>query len=90
MKKAIVTLTALLIFSALFSQLEPVTQVRYNTYNKSVDCYNEAQTALPEGCAEQIKPTVIQTWTSCLVFLSSLGLIGIGLVELGKSLRKAK
>ena len=90
MKKATLILTGLLIFSALFSQLKPITQVRYNTYNKSIDCYNEAHDALPVGCAEQIKPTVIQTWTSYLIILSSLGLIGIGLVELGKSLSKAK
>lgn len=54
------------------------------------DLYKLKPKAIEEGCAEQIKPTIIQTWTSCLVVLSSLGLIGIGLIELRKSLRKAR
>ncbi len=90
MKKATLILTAILIISALYSQRWPVTEVRYNTYNKAVDCYNELQYVLPEGCGASTKPTVLQTWTGYLVVLSSLGLIGIGLVQFGKSLNKKR
>ncbi|MDQ5972453.1 MAG: hypothetical protein QG553_612 [Patescibacteria group bacterium] len=90
MKKAFYLLVAVLLFCALFQQLSPVTEVRYNTYNKSVDCYNEGNYMLPEGCVASIKPTVAQTLTGYGVYLSSLGIIGIGIFTLVQSTSRKK
>lgn len=90
MKKLKYILVAILVISSLFYVSNPIMEVRYNTYDKTVDCYNEGHYTMPEGCASSIFPTVTQTWAVYIILLSSLGLGVIGIRNLVRSLKRKK
>lgn len=90
MKKIKSSLVAILVVSSLYSQLNPVREVRFNAYNKSIVCYSEDFDTLPEGCAASLRYTFAQKSTIYLILSSSLGLICIGFTTIFKTSRRKK
>lgn len=88
LRKITIILVSMLIISALYRLLSPVKEVRYNSYNKNIDCYNENSYFLPEGCSAAVRPTVAQTLTGYTVLFTSLGLIIIGLNSIIKAAKR--
>lgn len=87
MKRLTAILTAVLVIASVLYLYRPIMEVRYNTYNKTVDCFNSGQT-LPEGCAARVQPSLEQELIGYSVLFSSAGLTVIGASRIVMKIRQ--
>lgn len=90
MKKLTIALIGLLIVASLTVAFSPILAVRFNVGGSTVNCYNEGEYFMPEGCAQAKYPTVAQSVSAYMVFFVSGGLIVIGTVDLIRHLKSKR
>ena len=81
-QKITILLVVGLALGGLYLSFNPVKAVRYNIYDKSVNCAQGGEFSMPEACAEFVDYSLAQTISSWVILSSSFGLTFVGSITL--------